>query len=197
MSILYIYIYYPQGLNYPNDSGNVYQGIAGIEIRGSYSATLPQKPFGIETRDIQGNNNNVPLFGMPQENDWILIANYNDKTFLRNVLAFDLFEKMGHYAPRTKLCEVVINDIYNGIYVFTEKIKRDNGRVDISKLDLDDNAGDSLTGGYIFRRIIGMGIIVGYLITIIQIFQMMKLDLSIIIQTMMRFLYSRKITYKH
>ena len=142
---------YPQGLNYPNDSGNVYQGIAGIEIRGSYSATLPQKPFGIETRDIQGNNNNVPLFGMPQENDWILIANYNDKTFLRNVLAFDLFEKMGHYAPRTKLCEVVINDIYNGIYVFTEKIKRDNGRVDISKLDLDDNAGDSLTGGYIFR----------------------------------------------
>ena len=142
---------YPQGLNYPNDSGNVYQGIAGIEIRGSYSATLPQKPFGIETRDIQGNNNNVPLFGMPQENDWILLANYNDKTFLRNVLAFDLFEKMGHYSPRTKLCEVVINDIYNGIYVFTEKIKRDNGRVDISKLDLDDNAGDSLTGGYIFR----------------------------------------------
>ncbi len=142
---------YPIGLNYPTDSGNVYQGIAGIEIRGSYSATLPQKPYGIETRDYQGNNNNVSLFGMPQENDWILIANYNDKTFLRNVLSFDLFEKMGHYAPRTKLCEVVINDIYNGIYVFTEKIKRDNGRVDIAKLDLDDNYGDSLTGGYIFR----------------------------------------------
>ena len=142
---------FPNSLNYPTDSGNIYNGIAGIEIRGSYSATLPQKPYGIETRDTQGNNNNVSLFGMPQENDWILIANYNDKTFLRNVLAFDLFEKMGHYAPRTKLCEVVVNDIYNGIYVFTEKIKRDNGRVDIAKLDLDDNFGDSLTGGYIFR----------------------------------------------
>ena len=142
---------YPNNFNYPSDSGNIYSGIAGIEIRGSYSATLPQKPYGIETRDIQGNNNNVSLFGMPQENDWILIANYNDKTFLRNILAFDLFEKMGHYAPRTKLCEVVVNDIYNGIYVFTEKIKRDNGRVDIAKLDLDDNFGDSLTGGYIFR----------------------------------------------
>ena len=142
---------FPNSLNYPTDSGNIYSGIAGIEIRGSYSATLPQKPYGIETRDTQGNNNNVSLFGMPQENDWILIANYNDKTFLRNVLAFDLFEKMGHYAPRTKLCEVVVNDIYNGIYVFTEKIKRDNGRVDIAKLDLDDNFGDSLTGGYIFR----------------------------------------------
>ena len=31
---------------------------------------------------------------MPQENDWILIANYNDKTFLRNVLSFDLFENL-------------------------------------------------------------------------------------------------------
>ena len=141
----------PGSYNHPTDPANVYDGIAGIEIRGAYSSTLPQKPYGLETRDSLGENNNVSILGMPSENDWILLANYNDKTFLRNVLAFDLFTKMGHYAPRTQLCEVVINDIYNGIYVFTEKIKRDNGRVDIPKLDLDDNAGDSLTGGYIFR----------------------------------------------
>ena len=79
----------PNSFNKSNDPGNIYSGTAGIEIRGSYSSTLPQKPFGIETRDIQGNNNNVALFGMPSENDWILLANYNDKTFLRNVLAFD------------------------------------------------------------------------------------------------------------
>ena len=137
--------------NSPSDFPNQYDGIAGVEIRGSYSATLPQKPFGIETRDALGDNNNVSIFGMPDENDWILLANYNDKTFMRNILSFDLFTKMGHYAPRTELCEVVINDIYNGIYVFTEKIKRDNGRVDIAKLDFDDNLGDSLTGGYIFK----------------------------------------------
>jgi len=141
----------PGLMNHPTDPANIYDGIAGVEIRGSYSATLPQKPYGIETRDVTGNNLNVPLFNMPSENDWILIANYNDKTFLRNVLAFDLFTKMGHYAPRTELCEVVINDIYQGVYVFTEKIKRDNGRVDIAKLKIDDNAGDSLTGGYIFK----------------------------------------------
>ncbi len=138
-------------LNHPTDIASEYDGVAGVEIRGSYSSTLPQKPFGIETRDLLGENNNVSIFNMPIENDWILIANYNDKTFLRNILAFDLFSKMGHYAPRTQLCEVVINDIYNGIYVFTEKIKKDDGRVDVSKLDLDDNLGDSLTGGYIFR----------------------------------------------
>ena len=32
-----------------------------------------------------------------------------------------------------------------------EKIKRDNNRVDIAKLDSDDIAGDSLTGGYIVK----------------------------------------------
>lgn len=138
-------------LNHPNDPPNGYSGYAGVEIRGSYSASLPQKPYGVETWDINSNNNNVSLLGMPIENDWILLPNYNDKTFLRNILAFDLFTKMGHYAPRTQLTEVVVNDIYQGIYVFTEKIKRDNNRVDIAKLDLDDNAGDSLTGGYIFK----------------------------------------------
>lgn len=138
-------------LNHPTDPGNEYEGYAGIEIRGAYSASLPQKPYGIETRDFNAMNNNVSIFGMPTENDWILLPNYNDKTFFRNILAFDLFTKMGHYAPRTQLCEVILNDVYEGIYVFTEKIKRDNNRVDVRRTDPLDNAGDSLTGGYIFK----------------------------------------------
>lgn len=138
-------------MNHPTDVPNVYDGFAGVEIRGAYSASLPQKPYGVETWDVNGVSNDVSLLGMPTENDWILMANYNDKTFLRNILAFKLFNHMGHYAPRTQLVEVVLNDLYQGIYVFTEKIKRDNNRVNIAKLDLDDNAGDSLTGGYIFK----------------------------------------------
>jgi CotH kinase protein len=144
-------IHHPGTENTPSDAGNVYDGLAGIEIRGSYSASLPQKPYGIETRDEAGENLNISILGMPEENDWILLANYNDKSFMRNTLAFHLFEKMGHYAPRTQLCEVLLNDEYQGIYVFTEKIKRDKNRIDIARLDADDNAGDSLTGGYIIK----------------------------------------------
>jgi len=136
--------------NNENDIGNIYSGKIGIEIRGRYSASLPQKPFGFETRDESGNNLNIPILGMPEENDWILTANYNDKTFLRNFLAFELFRKMGHYAPRTFYCEVVLNDEYQGIYLIGEKIKRDKNRVDIAKLNPDENSGDDLTGGYIF-----------------------------------------------
>ncbi len=135
-----------------SDSGNVYTGKVGIEIRGVYSASLPQKPYGFETRDISGNKLNVSLLGMPPENDWVLLANYNDKTFLRNVLAFDIFNKMGNYSTRTRFCEVVLNNEYQGIYLLGEKIKQESGRVDIAKLKTADNTGDNLTGGYIIKN---------------------------------------------
>jgi hypothetical protein len=136
--------------NNVSDPGNIYSGKVGIKIRGRYSAILPQKPYSFETRDDSGNNLNVPILGMPEENDWNLTANYNDKVFLRNFLAFDLFRKMGHYAPRTVYCEVVINEQYQGIYLLGEKIKQDKNRVNIAKLNPDENQGDDLTGGYIF-----------------------------------------------
>lgn len=139
------------GYNKPEDVGNIYDGKVGIEIRGRYSASLPQKPYGFETRDEFGENLNIPLFHMPPENDWILLANYNDKTFMRNTLSFELFRKMGHYAPRTQFCEVLTNGVYQGIYVLTEKIKADKGRVDISKLNPDENSGDDVSGGYIIK----------------------------------------------
>ena len=69
----------PGQLNFASDSGNIYHGNIGIEIRGAYSASLPQKPYGFETRDELGENNNVALWHMPPENDWTLVSNYNDK----------------------------------------------------------------------------------------------------------------------
>jgi len=77
----------PGGWNEPSDPGNDYSAHIGIEIRGAYSSTLPQKPYGFETRDPYGNEINVSLLGLPAENDWIFLANYNDKSFLRNSLA--------------------------------------------------------------------------------------------------------------
>jgi len=138
-------------VNKPTDVGNIYSGNIGIEIRGAYSSSLPQKPYGIETRDANGANLNVSLLGMPAENDWILLANYNDKTFMRNTLAYELSRRMGHYAPRTRMVEVIVNNEYLGIYILMEKIKQDKGRVDIAKLTNLDISGDNVSGGYIFK----------------------------------------------
>ncbi len=138
-------------VNSINDPFNDYNGKISIEYRGSSSQSFPKKPYALETQDLNGNNNNVSLLGMPIENDWILYAPYSDKALMRNFLTFDLGRKMGHYSPRTVYCELVINGEYKGIYILMEKIKRDNDRVNIAKLDSDDLAGDSLTGGYIIK----------------------------------------------
>ena len=138
-------------INSINDPYNDYNGKISIEYRGSSSQSFPKKSYALETQDAIGNNNNVSLLGMPVENDWILYAPYSDKSLIRNFLTFDLGRKMGHYSPRTVYCELVVNGDYKGIYILMEKIKRDNDRVDIAKLDSDDLAGDSLTGGYIIK----------------------------------------------
>ena len=133
------------------DPFNDYKGKIRIEIRGSSSQMFPKKQYGFETQDSGGNNLNVSLLGMPDENDWILYAPYSDKSLVRNVLIYKLANDMGHYASKTKFCELVLNDDYRGIYVLMEKIKRDKNRVDISKLNPDEIAGDDLTGGYILK----------------------------------------------
>ncbi|MBT7481277.1 MAG: CotH kinase family protein [Flavobacteriales bacterium] len=138
-------------MNSISDPFNDYNGKISIEYRGSSSQSFPKKPYALETQDSIGNNNNVSLLGMPVENDWILYAPYSDKSLMRNFLTFDLGRKMGSYSPRTVYCELVIDGDYKGIYVLMEKIKRDNDRVDIAKLDSNDVAGDSLTGGYIIK----------------------------------------------
>ncbi len=139
------------GINNMDDPFNGYDGQISIEIRGSSSQMFPKKQYALETQDIDGENLNVSILGMPAENDWILYAPYSDKSLLRNFLAYELARDMGRYASRTRFCELVINDDYKGLYIFMEKIKRDNNRVDISKLDPDETTGDDLTGGYILK----------------------------------------------
>ncbi len=134
------------------DPSNVYNGHIGIGIRGASSAGYPQRPYAVETRDDMGANNNVSLLGMPAENDWVLLSNWNDRSLVRNQLAFHLARAMGQYAPRAQLCEVLVDSVYKGIQVFGEKIKRDGGRVDIAKLTGLENSGDDLTGGYILQQ---------------------------------------------
>jgi spore coat protein CotH len=138
-------------LNSTTDSTFHYDGWIGIERRGSSTQQFPKKSYSLETRLESGENNNVELLGLPRENDWILYAPFSDKTLMRNALIFKLSNETGWYAPRTRFCEVILNDEYIGVYVFMEKIKRDRYRVDIATLNPEDIEGDQLTGGYIMR----------------------------------------------
>ncbi|MDH5767066.1 MAG: CotH kinase family protein, partial [Gammaproteobacteria bacterium] len=141
----------PGARNYMSDPFNEYQGDIGIERRGSSSGGFPKKAYGLETRGPNGENNNVNLFGWPADNDWILYAPYSDKSLIRNVLTYHLGNETGHYAPRTQLCELVINGNYQGVYVLMERIKQSPGRVNVDKLTIADTLNNELSGGYIVK----------------------------------------------
>ncbi len=142
----------PVNYNSMGDTFNAYDGQISIEKRGESTLWLyPKKSYSIETQTDSGTNNNVSLLGLPEENDFVLYGPYGDKSLIRNVLTYNLFGKFGHYAPRTRFIELVINGDYKGLYVLTEKIKRDKNRVAIAKITPDDTSAVDISGGYILR----------------------------------------------
>ena len=138
-------------VNHVDDQPTEYDGHIGIKWRGNSSLSFNQKKYTIETWDAEGNDTTVSLFGMPEEADWVLLAPYNDVSMVRDVFAFYMWNAMGHWGPRTRMCEVVVNGEYMGVYAFCESIKRDKNRVDVNKLKPEDVSGRDLTGGYIVR----------------------------------------------
>src|SRR5690242_8555723 len=79
---------------------------------------------------------------------------------MRDVLAYELFNRMGRYAPRTRYVELFIRTSdrplsmrdYAGLYVLIEKIKRGKDRVNIAKLEPGDRSEPEISGGYILKR---------------------------------------------
>ena len=139
--------------NYMSDVSNPaflnYDGRIGIERRGSSSQMPQKKPYGLETlMDDDVTNNNVSILGMPKENDWILNSLAFDQTGMRDVISYEMSENLGQYTPRRVYCEVIINDDYKGLYVFMEKIKADDERVNIDKDGGHIVQTDRSEGGY-------------------------------------------------
>jgi len=142
--------------NYLTDQSNNaflnYNGRIGIEKRGSSSQSLPKKPYGLTTLNNDNvTNNNVSILGMPKENDWVLNSIAFDPSLIRNYLSYDLSRSIGNYAARGEYCEVVINGDYKGLYIFMEKLKIDDDRINIVKMKNTDNTVPGLTGGYVTK----------------------------------------------
>ena len=137
--------------NYLDQTDYAYSGPIGIELRGNSSQGMPKKPYNFEVRDEFGEDKEVELLHLPAGSDFALAANFSDKTLMRNALAYETFRQLGHYASRTRFCEVVLDNTYQGVYILTEEIRRDKDRIDIAKLKPEDTTGVDLTGGYICR----------------------------------------------
>jgi len=121
----------------------------GLQIRGRGNSTWdihPKKPYRLKLTDKQS------LLGMPSSKDWVLLANYSDKTLLRNAAAFDLGTRMGFpWTPHSAFVEVYLNDRYDGVYQLMENIKVTKDRVNMDELAAADVGADKITGGYLLE----------------------------------------------
>lgn len=134
------------------DQQPVFSNPIGIEIRGASSQRIFAKlSYGIEFWSGRGDDVSLEILGLREEEDWILNGPYSDKTLIRNILVFDLSNDIGRWAPKTRLAELHLNGTYRGAYVFMEKIKQGNGRLDIESMPKSVTSGTELTGGYILK----------------------------------------------
>ena len=101
-----------------------------VRGRGNSSFKMPKYGMKLEFKD------KVKLFGMPKSRDWALIANFGDKTHLRNYMMTRLSEWLGaKYTPKMQFVEVYLNRKYMGLYLLSETIKVAKNRVNIDEND--------------------------------------------------------------
>lgn len=118
---------------------------AYINIRGNSTKLVPKKQYKIKLMDKDfKKKEKAQMLGMPEADEWVLNAPFEDKSLIRNVLAYDVGREIMPWAPRTRFCEVFIrqkgdkgemDEYYRGVYVMIEPIKRGKDRVNIDKTD--------------------------------------------------------------
>lgn len=114
-----------------------------VKGRGNSTWAKPKKPYRIKL------DSKASLLGMNSHKDWVLLADYFDKTLLRNITAFEISRIAEiSWTPTAISVEFYLNGKYQGVYTLTEQVKVSEERFDIDLVSSSDNSGEALTGGY-------------------------------------------------
>ena len=113
------------------EGGREYDSVdeMAMKIRGRGNSTWfvhPKKPYQMKLESKRD------LFGMLEDKKWLFLAEYSDKTLVRNHLAFALGERTTlRWTPSGHFAEVLVNGEHDGFYHITEKVEDGSNRVDI------------------------------------------------------------------
>ncbi|MCL4102586.1 CotH kinase family protein [Fibrobacter sp. HC4] len=122
--------------------------ILELTIRGRGNTTwgYPKKPYAIKF------NKKIEFLGMPKAKKWVLLANYRDRTLIRNALAFKLSEVLNmEWTPQGKFVDVFLNKKFIGNYYICEKIEVSQDKLNINKNEYLLNLEDKFDGIYKFK----------------------------------------------
>ncbi len=111
---------------------DVEENLCTVRLRGNSTQNFPKLPFALKFKDKVGPQ------GMPTDKRWELLANWMDRTMLRNAVALDVAQRTEKalsdglgWNPRGVNVELVINGRHVGNYFLVEKVKIDGDRINI------------------------------------------------------------------
>ena len=137
-----------------------FAGRAGIKKRGRSTQSQGKPQYGFELWDENNRDRDAAILNMPADSDWVLYAPFTyDRALINNAFIYDLSNQIGRYAVRTRFVEMYVNSNddtvsasdYVGLYIFMEKIKRGEERVNVEKLEPWDSTEPRISGGYMIK----------------------------------------------
>ncbi len=113
---------------YPDMTDNV-----RVKKRGNGTAFFPKVAFNIAFEK------KYPMLGMPKNKRWCFLANFRDRTEIRNAVAFTLGQMADglEWTPRFQYADVILNGKHEGLYQIVEKVNVGKNRVDIDEFGTD------------------------------------------------------------
>ena len=101
-----------------------------IRGRGNTTWSWPKKPYLVKLEE------KASIFGFPEHKRWVLLANFMDRTMMRNMVAMKVSSMTRlDWTPRCQSVELVLNGKHVGNYLLIEQVRVDGDRVNIDKTD--------------------------------------------------------------
>ena len=124
-----------------------------IRGRGHSTWGQPKNPYKVQFSNDASYARITDVLGMKKQRNWALLADYFDRSLIRNKLALSLgsssvFSDGLKWTPSGQHVEVYLNDDYIGVYLLTEDIRIDPARLNIKKMSSNPTVND-VDGGYI------------------------------------------------
>ena len=125
------------------------------QIRGRGHSTWgqPKNPYHVKFAEDGNYAALDDVLGMKKGRHWALLADWFDRSLIRNKLAYSLgsssvFDDGLKWTPSGQHLEVFLNDDYVGVYLLAETIRIDPDRLGIKTMSRDPAVND-VDGGYI------------------------------------------------
>ena len=109
------------------DISDAFCDLMNMKGRGNSTWGAPKKPYAIKFSKKKS------LLSLPDDKSWVLLANYYDRTLLRNDLALYMGNEFSclDWTPHYQHVDLMLNGQYRGIYQLGEKVKISKGRVNV------------------------------------------------------------------